>query len=58
MNDKCATYKRALFDKPTDATCNRNYAEGARCGRLKGHEGACSQVSRWVSVDDHQRWNW
>jgi hypothetical protein len=39
---------RAVFDPPTEETCCLNYAEGARCGRLKKHEGPCSQVSRWV----------
>jgi len=42
----------AVFDPPTSGTCWRNYDEGARCGRPKGHEGACSQVSRWVPIDE------
>ena len=40
----------AVFDSPTKDTCRRNYDEGARCGRLKDHEGRCSQVSRWVAI--------
>lgn len=40
----------AVFDPPTEETCYRNYAEGARCGRPKNHDGHCSQVSRWVEV--------
>jgi hypothetical protein len=40
-----------VFDPPTEATCYLNYAEGARCGRVKGHKPPCSQVSRWVTGD-------
>jgi hypothetical protein len=42
----------AVFDPPTENTCWRNYDEGARCGRPKGHEGQCSQVSRWVPKEN------
>lgn len=42
----------AVFDPPTETTGWRNYAEGARCGRPKGHDGSCSQVSRWVKEED------
>lgn len=41
---------KAVFEAPTETTCYLNYAEGARCGRLKRHEGPCSQVSRWVPL--------
>lgn len=46
--------QKAVFDTPTEATCYRNYAEGARCGRAKKHEGPCSQVSRWVTAAHSQ----
>lgn len=37
---------RAVFDPPTGETCYSNYAEGARCGLPKKHEGPCSQIFR------------
>ena len=40
-----------MFDPPTEETCWTNYAEGARCGRPKKHDGRCSQVSRWVTTE-------
>lgn len=48
------TRATAVFARPTDETCYRNYAEGARCGRVKNHNGLCSQVSRWA---DNRRSN-
>jgi hypothetical protein len=42
----------AVFDPPAEETCYINYAEGARCGRPKKHDGPCSQVSRWVTTKE------
>lgn len=44
----------AVFDSPTEETCGLNYAEGARCGRPQRHKGLCSQVSRWVTIEQRQ----
>src|SRR5262249_46360460 len=38
---KCLRARRARR-----SVCDRNYAEGARCARKKGHRGACSQIAR------------
>lgn len=50
MSDDDLPVRIAVFDAPTEDTCYLNYDEGARCGRPKGHEARCSQVSRWVTA--------